>query len=526
MNAEGEDQERRPPNVLVIITDQQRADHVGFGGNQVVQTPNLDALAARSMVFDRAYVGNPVCSPNRATILTGRWPTSHGVIFNDRALEWGSETFVRPLRANGYRTALIGKSHLQLSLDRDVTFTRGRDARTDGFDDDVYRWEYPERFLGPDEPPVPDDYYGFDHVEFATDHGARMSGHHLRWALAKGATLDDVTPPMSAEAPGDRRSERWWQIYRPPYPAELHSTAFVGERTKAFIDEAHGEDKPWMAWMAFPDPHHPMTPPGEWFDRHNPADMDLPVTFGDPLENAPPHLREIQARREAFFWPMPFGTDDPVLVQEAIAATYGMIEFIDQQIGRVLDHLETLGIADDTIVIFTSDHGDIMGEHSLMLKGSIHYQGVLRVPLTIAGPGVTPGRSSGLASSVDIAPTILDRCGFKGHRGIQGSSLSSVLDGGEAPVRDHLLVEDDLPPHIASVIGMPAKIRTLVTDDVRFTRDSNGFEELFDLSNDPHELENQVADEPARRNELATALVDAMMAADDSAGGVAGERTL
>ena len=253
--------------------------------------------------------------------------------------------------------------------------------------------------------------------------------------------------------------------------------------------------------------------------------MEVPSTFGDPLTDAAPHLQQIRGRREAIFWPMPFGTDDPVLVQEAIAATYGMIEFIDHEVGKVLDQLDALRIAENTIVIFTSDHGDVMGEHSLMNKGGIHYQSILRVPLTVAGPGVTPGRSAGLASSLDIAPTVLDMCGLEGHRGTQGSSLRDVLGGGEPLDRDHLLVEDDLPPQVAPHIGMPTNIRTIVADGVRFSRTSDGFEELYDLHNDPTESNNRVAEDPDRRNELVTAMVDAMMAADDSAGGVAGDRT-
>ena len=511
------------PNVLVIITDQQRADHVGFDGNSVVSTPHLDALAARGRVFDRAYVANPVCSPNRSSMITGRMPSSHGVIFNDRALEWGSNTFVRTLRAAGYRTGLIGKSHLQLSVDRWAIPRLRPDARTDGYPDSLYAWEFVERYDGDNEPESPDDYYGFDHVEFSTDHGARMAGHHLRWALAKGARREDVFPPMSADAPGDRRSDRWWQIYRPPYEPELHSTAFVGERTVAFIDDAHAHDKPWMAWMAFPDPHHPLTPPGEWFDRHDPRDIELPATFGDPLSDAPPHLQTIRNRTEAPFWPMPFGTDDPVLVQEAIAATYGMIEFIDHEIGRVLTHLEHLGITDDTLVIFTSDHGDIMGDHSLMVKGSIHYQGVVRVPLCIAGPGVVPGRSLGLVSSLDIAPTILDRCELKPYRGIQGSTLAPLLLGTETSIREHVLIEDDLDPKIAALTGNPARMRTLITDGLRFTRDSNGHEQLFDLCVDPQETENRAAFDD-RRGDLVTALVDAMTSVDDIGGGVGRSR--
>ena len=110
------------PNVLLILTDQQRADHTGFGGNEILRTPNLDALAARGTVFDRCYVANPICSPNRSTILTGRVPTAHGCIFNDRALPWTANTFARVLRGAGYRTALIGKSHLQAGLSADQVF--------------------------------------------------------------------------------------------------------------------------------------------------------------------------------------------------------------------------------------------------------------------------------------------------------------------------------------------------------------------------------------------------------------------
>lgn len=507
------------PNVLVIVTDQQRADHVGFAGNTTVATPHLDALAARARVFDRAYVANPVCSPNRSSLLTGRMPSSHGVIFNERALEWGTNTFVRSLRHAGYRTGLIGKSHLQLSVDRWAVPDIGRDARTDGYADDVYTWEFAERYDTVDPPASPEDYYGFEHVEFSTDHGARMAGHHLRWALAKGAAREDVFPPMSPDAPGDRRSERWWQIYRPPYEPELHSTAFVGERTRAFIDDAHRSGRPWMAWMAFPDPHHPLTPPGHWFDRHDPRDIPLPPSFGDPLDDAPPYVQAIRRREEAPFWVLPFGTDDPVLVQEAIAATYGMIEFIDDEIGRVLAQLETLGIADDTLVVFTSDHGDAMGDHSLMVKGNIHYDGVIRVPFCVAGPGVAPGRSTALVSSLDLAPTVLDICGAAPYRGIQGESLATALAGDDGPARDHLLIEDDLQPEVAGLLGNPSRMRTLITDEVRFTRDDLGFEQLFDRTVDPHEMEDRSTSDP-RRGDLVTAMVDAMMAVDDLGGGV------
>ncbi|MEZ5229914.1 MAG: sulfatase-like hydrolase/transferase [Acidimicrobiales bacterium] len=251
----------RRPNVLFIITDQQRADHVGFAGNEIVQTPNLDALAARGTVFDSAWVANPVCMPNRSTIMTGRMPTAHGVIFNDRSLDWGANTFVRQFLAAGWRTALIGKSHLQHGLSRNAVVPIG----SSGAFDDPWPpgWntlEDHESFAdGP--PDFPPSFYGFEHVELSIDHGSRITGHHLQWALDRGGVYEQLVVPMTDEAPAKRRSDRWWQVYEPPYGPELHSTTFVAEQTSAFIEEAAAGGSPWLVMASFPDPHHPMTPP-------------------------------------------------------------------------------------------------------------------------------------------------------------------------------------------------------------------------------------------------------------------------
>ena len=180
------DPTHRRPNILFIITDQQRADHAGFAGNDVIRTPNLDSLAERGTVFDNAWVANPVCMPNRSTIMTGRMPTAHGVVFNDRSLDWGANTHVRTFSDAGYRTALIGKSHLQHGMSRNAVFPVGRQGATK--DPHPQGWdtlEDFERYL--DTPPeFPESFYGFDHVELAIDHGARVTGHHLHWALDRG----------------------------------------------------------------------------------------------------------------------------------------------------------------------------------------------------------------------------------------------------------------------------------------------------------------------------------------------------
>lgn len=512
------------PNVLFIITDQQRADHVGFAGNDIIRTPYIDSLAARGMVFDNAWVANPVCMPNRSTIMTGRMPSSHGVVFNDRSLEPGANTHVRQFKNSGYRTALVGKSHLQHGMSRNAVIP----SDLAGGPVDEYwpkGWdtlEDADRYLG-GAPEFPDSFYGFSHVELAIDHGARASGHHLLWALDRGGRMEDLYTPLSAESPFRRRSDRWWQVYEPPYDPELHSSSFVADRTIAFIADAVSSGEPWLAWASFPDPHHPMSPPGEWFERHRPEDMELPASVDDPMDRAPRYLQAIRNihPRDQRHWVAPCGVaGDHDLLREAIAATYGMIELIDDRVGRILAALDRLGETDNTIIVFTADHGDMMGDHGLMLKGYMHYRGTLAVPMVIVDPRREPGRTQSLAGSIDLGPTLMELVGVTPFEGMSGCSLVPVLDDASAAVREEVLIEDDFPGALVTKARLPAKTRSLVTADMRLTRHSSGEEQLFDTAADPHELSPLGLSDPARRAEMYERLVEAMMEADDLARGM------
>ena len=215
--------------------------------------------------------------------------------------------------------------------------------------------------------------------------------------------------------------------------------------------------------------------------------MVLPPTFEDPGEGWPPHLkflRDLQPDDHDFV--RPWGPT-PEQARAALAATYGMIEFVDDGVGRILATLDRLDLTDDTIVIFTSDHGDMMGDHGLILKGVMHFQGCLRVPLTIHVPGNEPGRTDSLASSLDLAQTILDLCEVDAYQGVQGHSLRPVLEDPTTSVRETVLIEDDFPPVEGGQL-MPLKARTVISDLGRYTRYSNRFEQLFDLAVDPDEL--------------------------------------
>ena len=507
------------PNVLFVICDQLRADHLGYAGNRIVQTPHIDALAARGTVFDRSYVNNPVCMPNRSSMMTGRMPSAHGVVFNDRSLPINATTFVGRLRDEGWRTALVGKSHLQHGESKGAVLPLGIPGASSPFEDGWDTLEHPERYLD-GEPPDVIDFYGFDTAEFTVGHGLFYAGHNFRWAVDRGADPDVLRNGLDPRVPSPGRSPLWWQIQAMPIPEEASATSFVTERTIDFIERSESTGEPWMVWCSFPDPHHPMAAPEPWFSRHHPDEIDLPTTFDDPGEDWPDHIRSTRRRGVdndgTRPWVTPF-SPTPELLRAATAATYGMIEAIDHGVGRILASIERLGAADDTIVIFTSDHGDMGGDHGLLLKGAMHFQGCVRTPLVIMDPRRPNQRTASLTASVDLPSTVLDLCGVEGYTGMQGVSLRPVLDDPQASVRDAVLVEDDYP--LNPIVGrLPLRTRTVITETHRYTRDSDGFEMLYDLDTDPDELTNIAVRrrDPEARTAALDALVEEMILADDN----------
>lgn len=512
------------PNVLFIITDQHRADHVGFMGNDVVRTPHLDALAARGTVFESAWVSNPVCMPNRSTLVTGRMPSSHGVITNDRSLDWGVNTYIRRFRAEGYRTGLLGKSHLQNGISRLTSQDNDLERSTaNAWPDGWNELEFSEHYLDADidfRGDFPDDFYGFDTTELSLSHGASVEGHHYHWAMERGARHEDLVVPQSADNPMARGGDPWWQVYDPPYGEEFHSSSFVADRTINFIEDAAAEGSPWLAWASFPDPHHPFTPPGQWYDRHDPNDMELPATFDDPMDGAPAFLKMIQQRSvdDMRNWVDLIGATSPEVTRAAIAANYGTIEMIDDRVGQILAAVERLGQTDNTIVVFTADHGDMMGDHHLLLKGMMHYRGCTQVPMVIADPRRSPSRTTSLISSIDLPSTLLDLCDIDGYHGMQSICQTPVLDDPSASVRDAVLIEDDIDMALPPVF--PTSIRTLITPTHRFSRYATGEDQLYELGTDDDECTNLSATDPQLRGELMEQLTDAMIAHANKAGGV------
>jgi len=504
------------PNFLFLITDQHRPDHTGFGGNEIVQTPHLDAIAARGVVFDRAFVANPICMPNRSTIMTGRMPSVHGTRYNGVPLNWRVNTFVRVLRAHGYRTTHIGKSHLQnmgvrhASLDELVDWSAPAEAVTTDLPDGWDELESVQRYRTLEPVPLPDDFYGFERVNFTNMHGDRCGGHYYQWLLQQG-----VDPTRLQGFDYALTSYKGWgQVYQTALPVELYPTSYVTKCAVEEISAAAADGRPFFIYCSWPDPHHPFTPPGEYWDRYAPRDIELPATFDDPHDNAMPHYRKMLAQRGT---PMGRGVDGwaPTADQyrHAAAAEYGMISLIDDGVGRILAALEQNGVVDETIIIFTSDHGDMFGDHGVMLKHAMHYEGCTRVPLVINRPGQVPARTHSLAGSLDLAQTILDLADLPAYHGMQGTSLVPLLQNPHAVIRHRLLIEEDEKSDPIDA-GHPLRMRTLVTPQARFTLyQGHPHGELFDLTIDPLEQHNLfgTAKGAALQAEMTRALADEMM---------------
>lgn len=512
------------PNFLFIITDQHRADHLGCYGNPVVRTPNIDAIAATGRRWDRFYVANPICMPNRASIMTGRMCSAHGARHNGIPLSKDHTTFVELLRDAGYRTGLIGKSHLQSFTGLPATNSfkaepgkrapsaHLRDAYKNNRHGPDYDFEIAPNWDRPLAERLNGDFYGFEHVQVVADHGDQASGDYLLWARERDAEFDSLVGPENA-LPDNRINAP--QAWRTAVPEELYSTSWVADQSAAWIAERAGEDAPFFLQMSFPDPHHPFTPPGRYWDMYDPGEIALPASFG---KGDLPPLRAMRAA-------LAQGTDprdnqNPFAVTEdearaIIALTYGMITMIDDAIGRVVAQLEASGLAENTVIIFTSDHGDYMGDHGLMLKLLLHYQGIIRVPFIWHDPSLPQDAAveTGLGSSIDIAATVLARAGIQPFNGMQGRDLCST-DPPEA-----VIVEEDSQRSMTG-FDRPQRVRTVVTDRYRMSlREGEDWGELYDLTADPSELVN-LFDDPGTapvRHRLNETMLRSMIRLQDRA---------
>lgn len=434
------------PNILWFCTDQQRFDTIHALGNPHIHTPNLDRLVAEGVAFTHAFCQSPICTPSRASFLSGRYPsTIHACMNGNEVWGEGAPLVTKLLADTGYDCGLAGKLHLAGACEREEPR-----PQEDGYR--VFQWSHD-----------PADRY--------------PSGHaYADWLAIQGYTLRDLREDPAS------------------IPPELHQTTWCTERAIDFITEKR-RTGPWLMSVNVFDPHAPFDPPQEYRDRYQPDKVPGPL------------FRESDLTTQAG---IPGDFQNPARVpaqfnaQEVIAAYYAMIELIDENIGRLLDTLEETGQRENTVIVFNSDHGEMLGDHGLLLKGCRFYEGLVRVPLILSWPGHFEAGlvSDALVELIDIAPTLLGLAGTSVPAGMQGRSLLPILRGEVSPHQQRAFVRCEyyraLNPDIPERNQYEGSYATMYRDNrykiVVYHGHMQG--ELYDLQEDPGEFDNRW-DDPA-----------------------------
>lgn len=484
--------ERRLPNVLLISTDQQRFDSLGCYGNPAVQTPVLDQLAAEGTLFENCYAASPMCSPSRASLMTGLYPRNHGLWANGVAMAGNHPLLSRTLADIGYDCGLVGKFHLAPA---DAGRTEQR------FDD------------------------GFRMFEWAHDPVHTSPQNRYQQWLAQNhpdiyqAYQEQARRPWDAEAGNQARGALPLDTVRP----EAHYSSWVADKSIEFIDDdARPDGQPFFLIANFFDPHHPFGAPQEFLDLYDPATLRSPVGSIEELRGKPSPQLGYSEKSYAGTAPG-FQEYSPQEISELIATYYAMISLVDSRVGRILAALDRSGRADDTLVIFTSDHGEMLGDHAMLLKGPMLYEGAVRVPLIVKWKDHLPAgaRIPQLVETIDLTSTVLAATGVSAMRDAQGADLRPLANGTAENWRDWSLVEyrdggfPQAEPIFTTMLrhgryklifwhGRPAVNRPLEG-------------ELYDLESDPGEINNRWNDPGVAdvRREMTERLVDVMVATED-----------
>jgi len=466
------------PNLLFLYTDEQRYDTLGCYGNARIEMPNLDRLAAQSAVFERTYVTQPVCTPSRASLLTGLWPHTCGCVENNIPLRPETKCLPEMLDDADYFCGHHGKWHLG-----DEIFAQHGFVEWKGTEDTYHAWYGPQR-----------------------DQAERSSYHHF--LISRG-----VQPEPHPELPPEIASRFFrQQIHRLPEP--VSRPAFLGDEACRFIRQNAG--RPWVLYVNFLEPHMPFHSCRD--EQYDPAAVALPPNFDDDLSGGQSLRARMSAagcRAKGFEGQ---ALDSETGWRQLIARYWGMCGLVDTHVGRMLAALDETGQDADTIVVFTSDHGDMMGSHGMLAKGFM-FEESSRVPLLVRLPGQRAQRRvASPVSQIDVVPTLLDLMGLPLPPHLQGRSLREVLEGRRTP-SDDVFIEwnrdfrptrgaaKPLPPHLAGLCtpaeaeaARAEEIRTVVTaDGWKFSFSTVGDHELFDLNADPQERRNLARDAGQRQ---------------------------
>lgn len=426
------------PNVLFIMSDQHRYDYIETDENapNALKTPNMNRLAKKGVNFKNCTVNAPVCAPSRIGLASGIQPSRLDSLGNNSFYPTSVPTYYQQLRDHGYRVGCVGKLDL---------------AKPDG-----YNGRYGDR---------PRTYnWGFTHPEecegkMHAGSSATPIGPYTHYLQEKGL-LEKFHQDYR-----DRRSSGGWiknGSYDSVLPTEDFEDSYIGRRATEFIENTP-DDFPWHLFVSFVGPHDPFDPPTEYGDKYREADM--PDAIADDMEGKPEWVR----KRTVNVSP----EEVAVTRCQYCAAT----ELIDDQIGNMLNALEERGLLDNTYIIYSSDHGEMLGDHGLYTK-SVAYEASLRVPLIVAGPGIEEDQTSnGLVELIDLNPTICELADVPVLENIDGRSIVHALSGGS-------------DKHRTETVSKLQNFSCIRTDTYKLIESSDGFVELYNLNEDPNELHN------------------------------------
>jgi arylsulfatase len=455
----------RQPNIIFITVDQLAADILHCYGGSVDSSPTLDSLAERGRRFDRCYAHSPLCSPNRATMLTGRSIDHHGITQNNLVLPGDNPTYGHVLQHNGYRTGAFGKFHqtpMQQPLPDDFSYL--------GFDDSVptedsklgpwLDWiekEHPEHYETALAMSWPFPYLG--------KYGSEQKNLKGIWQRAH----DEKVKPQ-------KEASEWSLMYSSPLPKELHQTTYITDLSLDFMQrhiDAHS-DQPFLCHVSYVDPHDPYDPPAPYDTMFDPDDMDDPI----PMTQDRYECERLETARNFHNFRTVY--DDKEAIRKLRALYHGSVRFIDDQLKRITDWVKTQGLSENTVIVFTSDHGDMLGDHGFITKGVMHYDKSIRCPLIVKGPTIEKGITKRLTSSLDFFPTFCDWANVKTRPPLEGKSFAGDLVG-----------EDEVDSWTEVTVQVD-KARSIVTEDGwRLTiYNGEGYGEMFNLLIDPNEQRN------------------------------------
>jgi len=422
------------PNIILITGDHLRWDHVAANGSPHMVTPNMDRLAKEGVSFTMAQTVGVACAPNRCSLFTGRYPSVHGVLRNGVKMPEEEVTLTHVLRDAGYYTGQMGKLHF---------------------------WPHANRNHREYHPP-----YGFHQMRLSDEPGCYDDAFG-RWLDAQGP---EVRRKANVAMPGARGDFNYYTFEGDERTTHAH---WVGSETVRFIEE--NKERPFFVHAGFYAPHPPLNPPASMLELYKNRELPPRRFRADEATHAPPLLKG----------PLTRLAKTPEDTWTAYRRHfYAMVSNLDRNVGRILETVDKLGLAGNTIVALTSDHGDYLGDHNLNGKSSLPYDGAMRVPMLFRGPGVPAGVSSGeLCEMVDVMPTLMELLGLPQRKGNQGMSLLAAMKGGKGKPVTYMESRQN---------------RIIRTKKAKYTFWGNDEECLFDLEKDPEEFRNIAGESSAK----------------------------